>query len=266
MIGRDDRSWSSCSPLHPELDLDAWTADCARAAVLELRDQRWRFAHDKLRELLDALLSATARRELHPPRRRGDRACLPGPRRLCSRARCALARRRGAGARGRLCATGGRAGAPERCLRRGGALPATRARADAGERSRSACAYATAPPARVAGSERRRRPRRRRLCTRPGRERLVRGLLPPGRSQALPGARRARARVVRAARPQEPSVLGAGGARRSRRAKRAEGAAHALPGALSTTDRKRLEVARALASDTKLLLLDEVMAGIAARS
>jgi tetratricopeptide (TPR) repeat protein len=51
--------------LHPELDVDAWTADCARAAVFELRDQRWRFAHDKLREMLDGMLSATVRRERH---------------------------------------------------------------------------------------------------------------------------------------------------------------------------------------------------------
>jgi len=49
--------------LHPGLDTDSWTAACSRVAILELRDQRWRFAHDKLREILDALMSANVRRE-----------------------------------------------------------------------------------------------------------------------------------------------------------------------------------------------------------
>ncbi|MFO0575752.1 MAG: AAA family ATPase [Polyangia bacterium] len=43
--------------------LDEWLQTCADAAVLEVSEQRWRFAHDKLRE---ALL-----RELEPEQRRG---------------------------------------------------------------------------------------------------------------------------------------------------------------------------------------------------
>ena len=34
--------------LHPDLLLDGWSERLAAAAVLELRDQNWRFAHDKL--------------------------------------------------------------------------------------------------------------------------------------------------------------------------------------------------------------------------
>src|SRR5262249_48863611 len=51
--------------VHPELALDAWIAECAGAAVLELRDQQWRFGHDKLREQLLRDLSAARRRTLH---------------------------------------------------------------------------------------------------------------------------------------------------------------------------------------------------------
>jgi tetratricopeptide (TPR) repeat protein len=51
--------------MHPDLALDAWAAECAGAAVLELRDEKWRFAHDKLREQLLQDLSVARRRALH---------------------------------------------------------------------------------------------------------------------------------------------------------------------------------------------------------
>jgi tetratricopeptide (TPR) repeat protein len=50
---------------HADLDLDAWTAACARSAVLNFRDGRWEFAHDKLREQLLDDLSPEVRRDLH---------------------------------------------------------------------------------------------------------------------------------------------------------------------------------------------------------
>jgi tetratricopeptide (TPR) repeat protein len=51
--------------LHPDLLLDGWSERLAAAAVLELRDQNWRFAHDKLREQLLADLGASRHRALH---------------------------------------------------------------------------------------------------------------------------------------------------------------------------------------------------------
>ena len=50
---------------HGGLDLDQWTVACARAAVLDLREGRWEFAHDKLREQLLDDLSPDVRRALH---------------------------------------------------------------------------------------------------------------------------------------------------------------------------------------------------------
>ncbi|WP_158620071.1 serine/threonine-protein kinase [Corallococcus sicarius] len=47
---------------HPALDVVGWLVECADAAVLEVTGNRWRFAHDKLREgLLDTLLPEDAR-------------------------------------------------------------------------------------------------------------------------------------------------------------------------------------------------------------
>ena len=45
--------------------LDPWLARCADAAVLEVADDRWRFAHDKLRDALFDALSDDERRRLH---------------------------------------------------------------------------------------------------------------------------------------------------------------------------------------------------------
>jgi tetratricopeptide (TPR) repeat protein len=50
---------------HDGLDLGEWTAACARSAVLDLRNGRWEFAHDKIREQLLDDLSADVRRSLH---------------------------------------------------------------------------------------------------------------------------------------------------------------------------------------------------------
>ena len=47
------------------LNLDQWLADCADAAVLDVREGNWRFAHDKLREGVLANLSAEKRQQLH---------------------------------------------------------------------------------------------------------------------------------------------------------------------------------------------------------
>lgn len=44
---------------------EEWLHQCAAAGVLEVHDQKWRFAHDKLREQLLSELSSQRRRELH---------------------------------------------------------------------------------------------------------------------------------------------------------------------------------------------------------
>ncbi|MCC7209457.1 MAG: tetratricopeptide repeat protein, partial [Anaerolineae bacterium] len=48
-----------------EADLQAWLARAADAAVLDVQDQRWRFAHDKLREGALEAIPAGARPALH---------------------------------------------------------------------------------------------------------------------------------------------------------------------------------------------------------
>ena len=51
--------------LHPAMNLEEWTARCAAAAVLELRDSAWAFSHDKLREQLLADIPLDERARLH---------------------------------------------------------------------------------------------------------------------------------------------------------------------------------------------------------
>jgi len=51
--------------LAPTTNLDRWLARCADAAILDVRDERWRFAHDKLREGVLLEIGATQRRDLH---------------------------------------------------------------------------------------------------------------------------------------------------------------------------------------------------------
>lgn len=51
--------------IEPSIDIFRWLTACASAAVIEVQDERWRFAHDKLRDGLLAELSAETRREVH---------------------------------------------------------------------------------------------------------------------------------------------------------------------------------------------------------
>src|SRR5207245_88552 len=51
--------------IHPEVDLSTWTAQCAAAAVLDVRDRSWWFSHDKLREQIIRDLPAETLRTLH---------------------------------------------------------------------------------------------------------------------------------------------------------------------------------------------------------
>jgi tetratricopeptide (TPR) repeat protein len=49
----------------PAADIQHWLAMCSEAAVLEVQDERWRFAHDKLREGMLESLSAERKIELN---------------------------------------------------------------------------------------------------------------------------------------------------------------------------------------------------------
>src|SRR5262249_12017383 len=51
--------------IRPAIGLEEWASLCAAAAVLDLQDQQWQFAHDKLREQLLEDLPLAARQSLH---------------------------------------------------------------------------------------------------------------------------------------------------------------------------------------------------------
>jgi tetratricopeptide (TPR) repeat protein len=51
--------------LAPETDLEHWLLTCTNVAVLEIRDDAWRFAHEKLREGVLSALPPGARAVLH---------------------------------------------------------------------------------------------------------------------------------------------------------------------------------------------------------
>jgi predicted ATPase len=51
--------------LAPRVDLDDWLSGGANAAVLEVRERQWRFAHDKLRQAVLDDLDQTERQALH---------------------------------------------------------------------------------------------------------------------------------------------------------------------------------------------------------
>lgn len=51
--------------LFPAVDLPGWLNRCAETAVLDVQEDRWRFAHDKLRDGLLADLAAAERQPLH---------------------------------------------------------------------------------------------------------------------------------------------------------------------------------------------------------
>ena len=51
--------------IEPDLDLDHWLVVCSNASVIDVEDNRWRFAHDKLRETLLAELPPSEKQQLH---------------------------------------------------------------------------------------------------------------------------------------------------------------------------------------------------------
>ncbi len=77
VIGREI-DVASMKIAHPGLDLESWATLCARAAVLDLRDGRWRFAHDKLRQQLIEEVSTERRRKLHHDAAQAIEQAYPG--------------------------------------------------------------------------------------------------------------------------------------------------------------------------------------------
>ncbi|NWF68549.1 MAG: protein kinase [Chloroflexi bacterium] len=51
--------------LDPKIDIERWLTTCAESAVLDVQDNRWRFAHEKLREGVLDDLSEQRRKHLH---------------------------------------------------------------------------------------------------------------------------------------------------------------------------------------------------------
>jgi predicted ATPase len=49
----------------PHINLENWLTACANVAVLEIHDERWRFAHDKLRESLLSSIRTEEQSDLH---------------------------------------------------------------------------------------------------------------------------------------------------------------------------------------------------------
>lgn len=61
-------------------DLSAWLSACSDASVLDVKDDRWRFAHDKLREGLLAEMSAAFKSGLHEQVARAIESAYPDDR------------------------------------------------------------------------------------------------------------------------------------------------------------------------------------------
>lgn len=51
--------------LIPQLDVDTWLNTCANAAILEVRDNQWRFAHDRMRSTIVEKLANEYKTALH---------------------------------------------------------------------------------------------------------------------------------------------------------------------------------------------------------
>ncbi len=62
----------------PDIDVDEWLSACLDAAVLEVQEQRWWFAHDKLREGVLASLDAERRISLHQQAALAIETAYPG--------------------------------------------------------------------------------------------------------------------------------------------------------------------------------------------
>jgi serine/threonine protein kinase/tetratricopeptide (TPR) repeat protein len=59
------RAINASYPPDDQLDLTVWLTDCANAAVLEIHEEKWRFAHDKLRDAVLDKLTESEKPGLH---------------------------------------------------------------------------------------------------------------------------------------------------------------------------------------------------------